>query len=127
MSMEEFRNALSSEARDENEKLKEEIKSSKEKYDKNIKEISEEMKQYKDWCIKLANRCFVHIQGMICTYCTVSICPYAYTKEEMNKVFEYMERNKMPRNEETERKINKMLVNMRYARLKSQKDKVDGN
>lgn len=126
MSMEEFRDALASDAREENEKLKADIEMIKLNSDNKIKEMQEEIDQYKDWTIKLANRCFVQTRGLICIYCEIKICPYAYTEEEMHTVAKYMAKHKMPRNEETANKINKMLINMRYKRLNEQKERVDG-
>lgn len=58
MNLYEFREALRSEATDENEKLKKELQNLKKQYCKEIKRLRAELELYQDDCRVLSNRCF---------------------------------------------------------------------
>lgn len=79
MSLEEFRNALSSDATVENEKLKTELKDLKEKLEAEIAELKGKSEQYEQWCKQLGRRCFVQTCGTMCVSCGVTCCDYALT------------------------------------------------
>ena len=102
MSMEEFRQALSSDARVENEKLKTELEELKAKHAKEMKELREEFDQYKKWCKALTNRCHVATKDILCEYCTVEVCEqYKDRQLKLDLMAAYMAKNKMPRNQES--------------------------
>ena len=127
MSMEEFRQALSSDATVENEKLKEEIKSLKklnnESSDK-IKELEEELEEYKKYCNALGNRCFVHTQGILCLHCDVP-CPHSISDTDVMDALEYMRKNNIPM---TKDKAMKETIENFLARRREQKqNKVNDN
>lgn len=56
MNMEEFRNALASDAREENDKLK------------------KELEEYKSYCNYLSERCYAIHGDIMCPYCMVESC-----------------------------------------------------
>lgn len=118
MSMEEFRDALSSDATIENEKLKAELKDMKESYEKKIEDLKADNEQYKSWCTKLANRCFVFTQGQMCISCSIECCEHALTPEEWEYITDYMVKNKMPRTAETYMEVIK-LINERRKNKRS--------
>lgn len=119
MNMEEFRNALASDARDENEKLKMELEELKKNSSKEIKELKEELDQYKRWTKSLANRCKIFTEGTLCLFCTVESCEhYAETQKELNEMAEYMTKHKIPRTEEGYNKAAKHMKNKRDKRKK---------
>lgn len=119
MNMDEFRNALASEARDENETLKKELKREREKSSKEIQELREELNKYKDCVRVLANRCFVHTKGLMCLYCDLNsdACKYLYTQNEMDEAVDYMDKNHIKRTEENKEKMHEFLYNLRQKRL----------
>lgn len=59
MSLEEFRNALSSDATVENENLKSELDKLKRGSSDEIEKLYNDLEQYKEWHKQLCNRCFV--------------------------------------------------------------------
>ena len=108
MNLDEFREALSSEARIQNEELKAELEKVKTELSKNIKELQDELKLYKDWCTVLGNRCHVLTGNELCIYCQVEGCTYFKDgQKELEAAAEYMTKNKLPRNKESIEKVNK--------------------
>lgn len=126
MNMEEFRNALASDAREENERLNKELEKLKTSSSKEIKELKEELDQYKDWCRVLANRCYVSTGGYICMYCAVEFCKhYQELQEDIDAAAIWMEKNKMPKNENTLQKAAEFIQNRRKDRIKEKFNKED--
>lgn len=119
LSLDEFKEALSSDARDENEKLKEELKKLKKESSEQIKSLQEDVENYKKQCTALANRCHVFTQGLMCLNCQIDaeLCEYAFTESELEMAANYMVNNKMPRTEETRAKMTKFLENLKHKRL----------
>lgn len=102
MNMEEFRKALSSDAREENEKLKKELEELKASSSKEIQELKEELELHKKWCTNLSNRCYVLTKGSMCIYCQIEACKY-YKEFHMKLdiMAEYMDKHKLPMNEKS--------------------------
>ena len=113
MSLDEFRNALASEATEKNENLEKELATLKRQKDEEIKDLKEDLEQYKTWVKQLGKRCFVQTRGMLCLSCGVHGCEYALTEKELDFITSYMIRNKMPRTPETYEKISKMVCDRR--------------
>lgn len=113
MSLEEFKAALSSDATVENEKLKAELNELKEKSEAEITELREEIKQYKQWCRQLGERCFVQTGGVMCVSCDVECCDFALTSEDWEAVAKYTQKNKLPRTPETYEKVIKFICDRR--------------
>lgn len=78
MSLEEFRNALSSDATVENENLKSELDKLKRGSSDEIEKLYNDLEQYKEWHKQLCNRCFVQTHGVLCISCEIE-CEHAYT------------------------------------------------
>jgi len=110
LSLDEFKNALSSDAIVENDKLKKELHNLKNDTSKQIKELTEENKQYKDQCRALGNRCYVFTQGAMCLNCNIEACEYLPTCNDIMAAVEYMTKNNMPRNEETRDRVNNFMM-----------------
>lgn len=110
MNLDEFKNALSSDATEENEKLKKELSLLKESTSEHISELTEERDTYKDQCRALGNRCYVFTQGTMCLNCNVEACEHMPTSEDIMAAVDYMTKNKMPRNDETREKVNNFLM-----------------
>lgn len=124
MSMEQFREALSSEATVENEKLKKELAKLKRDSDKQIIELTEELDQYKNWCKALSNRCFVYTQGVLCMNCGVTECEYGLTPEDWDAVTEYMRKNNIAKTAEGFVKAIEFLQKRRFSKnVNIKKDK----
>lgn len=119
MNLEEFREALSSEATIENDRLKNELENLKDSFYLKIKELEEEISNYKTSCDALSNRCYVYTRGMLCLSCEISSCEYFYNGDEMLKAARYMEKNHMPRTLDTYEKVNEFLMKTRKKRNKS--------
>lgn len=102
MSMEEFRQALSSDAREENEKLKKELEELKKSSSNEINGLKENLELHKKWTQALGNRCHVFTNGQLCMSCCIESCKY-YTEaqQKLNLMAEYMDRYKLPRNEDS--------------------------
>ena len=116
MSMEEFRQALSSDAREENEKLKKELEELKASSSKEIHELKDELELHKKWCNALCNRCYVSTTGAFCEFCTIESCKYYKEKQiKLNLMAEYIAERKLPRNEDSYKKAE------RYANEKIKK------
>lgn len=102
MSMEEFRQALSSDAREENEKLKKELDELKESSSKEINELKEDLELHKKWTQALGNRCHMFTNGQLCMSCCIEACKYYIeAQQKLNLMVEYMDKYKLPRNEDS--------------------------
>lgn len=110
LSLDEFKNALSSDATMENEKLKKELHKLKSDTSKQIEELTEENKQYKNQVRALGNRCYVFTQGTMCLNCNVETCEHLPNCNDIMAAVEYMTKNNMPRNEETRDRVNNFLM-----------------
>lgn len=108
MSMEEFRAGLASEATKENEELKLKIKKMEKAHSEEVKELREELDDYKEKFKFLTNRCFAQTQGVICINCMIKECKFSYAPE-MERAAEYMDKHKLPRNEETIKKLGELM------------------
>ena len=98
MSMEEFRQALSSDAREENEKLKKELEELKKSSSKEINDLKEDLELHKKWVKNLGNRCYVITGGNMCEFCMVECCKYYKERQiKLNIMAEYMAEHKLPR------------------------------
>lgn len=120
MSMEEFRNALSSDATKENEELKKVIQKLKKDSTKEINELKEELEQYKKLCTQLSNRCAVLTKAPIgiCMYCGIEDCIYHPTMDEVDEAFKYLEKHKRPNDQEKlAEEIHNILSKRRKERL----------
>lgn len=110
MSLDEFKNALSSDATTENGKLKKELSTLRKSTSEQINNLTEERDTYKDQCRALGNRCYVFTQGTMCLNCSVEACEHMPTSDDIMAAVEYMTKNKMPRNDETREKVNNFLM-----------------
>ena len=110
MSLEEFRNALSSDATVENENLKMEFGKLKKSSSDKIEKLQSDLEQYKEWHKQLCNRCFVQTQGILCISCEIE-CEHAYTYDDLEAVSRYMRKNNLQRTPETYKKANDFLIN----------------
>lgn len=79
MNLNEFRNAMSSDAIIENERLKQDLADVEKKYDEMCEGYTEKVRALKDDCRALANRCFTLTHGVSCLFCQLSEydCPHA--------------------------------------------------
>lgn len=99
MDLNEFKEAMSSDAVKENERLKKELQELKEQHSKEIKDLSEKLKGYQDDCRALSNRCwamtgFASGTDFMCYHCELHKynCPHAKTiDEKINYAKEMME------------------------------------
>lgn len=116
MSLDEFKNALASDATIENEKLKEELETTKSKADEKIKDLENELTEYKEWCRQLSNRCYAQTGGALCMSCGIHCCDHAFTEADYEAAVKYMTRNKMPRNTDTYVKVAQFMQDRRKNR-----------
>lgn len=123
MSLDEFRDALSSDARVENEKLKADIDKLKKESSDKIKELEEELDKYKRFTRVLGNRCFVFTEGLLCLNCQVEGCDHDFTEKELDEAVRYMEKNKMPLTDDTRKRVNDFLMMKRKQRESKAKNK----
>ena len=79
MNLDELRKAMASDATKENEELKRQVKNLQNKYDRERREMSEEIAALKSDCRALGNRCFTLTHGSMCMFCNLSTmeCPHA--------------------------------------------------
>lgn len=108
MSLEEFRDALSSDATIENDRLKMELSELEKSTSKKIEDLESEIEQYKEWHNQLCNRCFVYTRGIICISCGIE-CEHGYTYDDLEAASHYMRKNKLSRTPETYQKVNDFL------------------
>lgn len=69
MNLNELREAMASDATKENAELKKRLKSLQKKYDRDTRNLREEVKALREDCRALGNRCFVFTQGGMCMFC----------------------------------------------------------
>lgn len=118
MSLEEFKNALASDATVENEKLKSELENLKAESEEKVEKLESELEKYKDWCKCLGNRCYVQTGGLLCMSCGVHCCDHAFSEEDYDAAVRYMTQNKMPRNADTYEKVSQFMQERREKRRK---------
>ena len=85
MDLNEFRNKMSSDATEENKKLKAELSKLKKQYKEKVTSLEEENANLKDDCRALSNRCWVLTRGGLCVGCRLRssfVCKHALTLEE---------------------------------------------
>lgn len=123
MNMEQFREALSSDATIENEKLRKKLEELRTNTSNQIEALRSDVEHYKKQCIQLANRCFVYSKGdpALCLHCDIDCCKYAFTEKEMEAAVKKMTKEKMPRNSETAIYLHEYLCKLRAKRLKEEK------
>ena len=115
MSLEEFRNALSSDATVENENLKTELDKLKRSSSDKIEKLHNDLEQYKEWHKQLCNRCFVQTRGVLCISCGIE-CEHAYTFDDLEAATRYMRKNNLKRTPETLQKVNDFLMKRKNKR-----------
>lgn len=90
MDLNEFRNKMSSDATEENKRLKAELTRLKKQYQEKVGSLEEENANLMDDCQKLSNRCWVLMGGFLCANCffrSSFVCKHAPTTlEEMAKM-----------------------------------------
>ena len=84
MNLEEFRQALSSDATKENEQLKKQLLNLQTEYHKEFLNLKEENKLLKDDCRILCERCYALTKGDICLFCAIEYpCPHMPSGNEI--------------------------------------------
>lgn len=88
MNLDELRKAMASDATKENEELKRQLKSLRKKYDRESREMSEEIAALKSDCRSLGNRCFTLTHGSMCMFCNLSTmeCPHVLNDDQKIKI-----------------------------------------
>mgnify|MGYP002677856425 CR=1 FL=1 len=89
MDLNEFRNKMSSDATEENKRLKAELSKLKKQYQEKVGSLEEENAKLMDDCRGLSNRCWVLMGGHLCANCffrSSFVCKHAPTLEEMAKM-----------------------------------------
>ena len=89
MVLNEFRNKMSSDATEENKRLKAELTKLKKQYQEKVGSLEEENANLKKDCRALSNRCWVLMGGLLCANCffhSSFVCKHAPTLEEMVKM-----------------------------------------
>lgn len=83
MNLEEFRKALSSDATEENARLKKQLSNLQTDYHKKVSKLESENDSLKESCRALCNRCFALTKGTICLFCSLDYsCPHMPNFEE---------------------------------------------
>lgn len=83
MNLEEFRKALSSNATEENVKLKEQLQNLQHSSHDVISKLESENEVLKENCRALCNRCFALTRGITCLYCGLNYpCPHRPSFED---------------------------------------------
>ena len=89
MDLNEFRNKMSSDATEENKRLKTELSKLKKQYQEKVGSLEEENANLKEDCRALSNRCRTLTGGFMCWSCSLSgsfVCRLARTLEEQVKM-----------------------------------------
>ena len=88
MNLDELRKVMASDATKENEELKRQLKSLRKKYDRESREMSEEIAALKSDCRSLGNRCFTMTQGSMCMFCNLSTmeCPHVLNDDQKIRI-----------------------------------------
>lgn len=82
MDLNEFRNKMSSDATEENKRLKAELSKLKKQYSEKVGSLEEENANLKEDCRALSNRCWVLMGGHLCANCffrSSFVCEHAPT------------------------------------------------
>lgn len=83
MNLEELKKELSSDATEENEKLKKQLSDLQAKYHKKFSKLENENDLLKESCRALCNRCFTLTKGVTCLFCALDYpCPHMPGFEE---------------------------------------------
>lgn len=83
MNLEEFRKALSSDATEENVKLKKQLQNLQQNSRDVISKLESENEILKENCRALCNRCFALTGGVVCSFCRLDYpCPHMPGLEE---------------------------------------------
>lgn len=85
MNLDEFRNAMASDATKENEQLKHEASILRDQL-RDSRNYCEELRQrMNNDCRLLANRCWVLTRGSMCVFCNLSMfdCPHAWSNDQI--------------------------------------------
>ena len=83
MNLEEFRKALSSDATEENARLKKQLSDLQTDYHKKVSKLESENDLLKESCRVLYNRCFTLTRGVTCLFCGLDYpCPHMPGLEE---------------------------------------------
>ena len=85
MNLDEFRNAMASDAAKENEQLKHEVSVLRDQL-RDSRNYCEELRQLmNNDCRLLANRCWVLTRGSMCCFCNLSMfdCPHAWSNDQI--------------------------------------------
>ena len=83
MNLEEFRKALSSDAMEENVKLKKQLQTLQHNSQKAISKLESENEVLKESCRVLCNRCFTLTRGTTCLFCGLEYpCPHRPSFED---------------------------------------------
>lgn len=90
MDLNEFRNKMSSDATEENKRLKAELSKLKKQYREKVGSLEEENANLKEDCRVLCNRCFALTgMGVMCWSCSLHgsfVCEHAPTLEEQVRI-----------------------------------------
>ena len=90
MDLNEFRNKTSSDATEENKRIKTELTRMKKQYREKVSSLEEENANLKEDCRALINRCWAFMGGFLCANCffrSSFVCKHAPTTlEEMAKM-----------------------------------------
>lgn len=89
MDLNEFRNKMSSDATEENKRLKAELSKLKKQYQEKVGSLEEKNANLMDNCRVLSNRCWTLTGGIMCWSCSLSgsfVCKHAPTLEEQVKM-----------------------------------------
>lgn len=83
MNLEEFRKALSSDATEENARLKKQLSDLQTDYHEKVSKLESENDLLKESCRVLCNRCFTLTRGVTCLFCGLDYpCPHMPGLEE---------------------------------------------
>ncbi len=85
MNLEDFRNAMASDATKENEQLKHEVSVLRDQL-RDSRNYCEELRQLmNDDCRLLADRCWVLTRGSMCVFCNLSMfdCPHEWSNDQI--------------------------------------------
>lgn len=93
MNLQELREAMSSDATKENEKLKNDLKSLKKRHENEVKKLNNSCTELLDDCRALSNRCFAFTKGSMCIWCELHKyhCPHALSLDEKIKAVKEFE------------------------------------
>ena len=83
MNLDEFRKTLSSDATEENARLKAQLASLQTQYQDSLSKLEDENDSLKESCRVLCNRCFTLTGGATCLFCSIDYpCPHMPKFEE---------------------------------------------